>query len=130
WEPQLTTWGASEIAARLADTAEGWRSWSAIHQAYEGPWRELVHHSGRVLQALTFAPSGAIVAAPTTSLPETIGGGRNWDYRYTWVRDASLTMQALWVAASTGEANKFFTFLADAACPGLPRDANLQIMFG
>jgi GH15 family glucan-1,4-alpha-glucosidase len=68
-----------------------------------------------VLQALTFAPTGAIVAAPTTSLPETVGGGRNWDYRYTWVRDASLTMKALWVAACPDEANKFFTFLAYAA---------------
>jgi alpha,alpha-trehalase len=64
-----------------------------------GPWRELVHHSGRVLQALTFEPTGAIVAAATTSLPEVVGGERNWDYRYTWVRDASLTMEALWVAA-------------------------------
>jgi len=52
----------------------GWRSWSAIHQTYEGPWRDLVHHSGRVLQALTFQPTGGIVAAPTTPLPETIGG--------------------------------------------------------
>ena len=120
----------TEITGRLADTMEGWRSWSAIHQNYEGPWRELVHHSGRVLQAMTFAPTGAIVAAPTTSLPETVGGGRNWDYRYTWVRDASLTMEALWVAACPDEANKFFAFLANAAGSGLPRDADLQIMFG
>jgi len=83
-----------------------------------------------VLQALTFAPTGAIVAAPTTSLPETVGGGRNWDYRYTWVRDASLTMEALWVAACPDEANKFFTFLADAAASQLHRGLDLQIMFG
>src|SRR5438552_3239706 len=113
-----------------ADTAEGWRSWSAIHQTYEGPWRDLVHHSGRVLQALTFAPTGAIVAAPTTSLPETVGGERNWDYRYTWVRDASLTMEALWVAACPDEADKFFGFLADAAASQLQRGVDLQIMFG
>jgi alpha,alpha-trehalase len=130
WEPPLVTWGADEIAARLEDTLAGWRSWSAIHQTYEGPWRELVHHSGRVLQALTFAPTGAIVAAPTTSLPETIGGGRNWDYRYTWVRDACLTMEALWVAACPDEANKFFAFLADAAASQLRRGIDLQIMFG
>ena len=110
--------------------SEGWRSWSAIHQTYEGPWRDLVHHSGRVLQALTFAPTGAIVAAPTTSLPETVGGERNWDYRYTWVRDASLTMEALWVAACPDEADKFFGFLADAAASQLQRGADLQIMFG
>jgi len=130
WEPPLAAWTADEIAARLADTVEGWRSWSAIHQTYEGPWRDLVHHSGRVLQALTFAPTGAIVAAPTTSLPETVGGERNWDYRYTWVRDASLTMEALWVAACPDEAGKFFGFLADAAASQLQRGVDLQIMFG
>ncbi|HEX6452340.1 MAG TPA: glycoside hydrolase family 15 protein [Trebonia sp.] len=129
-EPPLPAWDGEAIAARLEDTLEGWRSWSAIHQTYEGPWRDLVHHSGRVLQALTFAPTGAIVAAPTTSLPETVGGGRNWDYRYTWVRDACLTMEALWVAACPDEANKFFTFLADAAASQLHRGLDLQIMFG
>jgi GH15 family glucan-1,4-alpha-glucosidase len=130
WDQPLAAWAPGEIVARLADTAEGWRSWSAIHQTYEGPWRDLVHHSGRVLQALTFAPTGAIVAAPTTSLPETVGGERNWDYRYTWVRDASLTMEALWVAACPDEADKFFGFLADAAASQLQRGVDLQIMFG
>jgi alpha,alpha-trehalase len=128
--PALVPWTTEEISGRLADTVEGWRSWSAIHQNYEGPWRELVRHSGRVLQAMTFAPTGAIVAAPTTSLPESVGGERNWDYRYTWVRDASLTMEALWVAACPDEANKFFTFLANAAGSGMAPDADLQIMFG
>ncbi|HWM99878.1 MAG TPA: glycoside hydrolase family 15 protein, partial [Streptosporangiaceae bacterium] len=128
-DPQLAPWTADEITARLDDTVEGWRSWSAIHQNYEGPWQELVRHSGRVLQALTFEPTGAIIAAPTTSLPETIGGERNWDYRYAWVRDASLTIEALWVAACPDEANKFFAFLADAASQqGHAMD--LQIMFG
>jgi GH15 family glucan-1,4-alpha-glucosidase len=129
-DPPVAPWTAAEISDRLDDTAEGWRSWSAIHQNYEGPWRELVRHSGRVLQALTFAPTGAIVAAPTTSLPEAVGGERNWDYRYTWVRDASLTMEALWVAACPDEANKFFNFLADAAASQLEGGADLQIMFG
>src|SRR6202035_375956 len=128
--PPRAPWTAEEITDRLDDTVEGWRSWSAIHQNYEGPWRELVHHSGRVLQALTFAPTGAIVAAATTSLAETVGGARNWDYRYTWVRDASLTMEALWVAACPDEANKFFAFLANAAGSALPREDHLQIMFG
>jgi GH15 family glucan-1,4-alpha-glucosidase len=82
-------WDQAQIADHLADTLAGWRSWSAIHQQYEGPWRELVHHSGRVLQALTFRRTGAIVAAPTTSLPEAAGGERNWDYRYTWVDPTS-----------------------------------------
>jgi GH15 family glucan-1,4-alpha-glucosidase len=129
-EPPLAAWDGGEIVARLEDTLEGWRSWSAIHQTYEGPWRDLVRHSGRVLQALTFAPTGAIVAAPTTSLPETVGGERNWDYRYSWVRDACLTMEALWVAACPDEANKFFAFLAVAAASQLQRGMDLQIMFG
>jgi GH15 family glucan-1,4-alpha-glucosidase len=128
--PPLAAWTAEEITARLDDAVAGWRSWSAHHQSYEGPWRELVHHSGRVLQALTFEPTGAIVAAPTTSLPEAVGGDRNWDYRYTWVRDASLTMEALWVAACPDEASKFFAFLADAAAGQLQDGADLQIMFG
>jgi GH15 family glucan-1,4-alpha-glucosidase len=122
-------WDQRELAARLEDTIAAWRSWSALHQAYDGPWRELVHHSGRVLQALSFQPSGAIVAAATTSLPEGAGGERNWDYRYTWVRDASLTMEALWVAACPDEAEEFFSFLTTAA-PSLREDKALQIMFG
>jgi alpha,alpha-trehalase len=128
--PPLKPWSTDDINARLDDTVEGWRSWSAIHQKYQGPWRDLVLHSGRVLQALTFARTGAIVAAPTTSLPETIGGERNWDYRYTWVRDASLTMQALWVAACPDEATNFFVFLADAAASDMSKGSDLQIMFG
>ena len=130
WEQPPRVWSQEEIAGRLDDTVAGWRSWSAMHQSYEGPWRELVHHSGRVLQALTFQPTGAIVAAATTSLPETVGGERNWDYRYTWVRDASLTMEALWVAACPDEADKFFGFLAGAAASQLHRGTDLQIMFG
>ncbi len=129
-DPPPALLAADEISDRLEDTMRAWRSWSALHQNYDGPWRELVHHSGRVLQALTYQPTGAIVAAPTTSLPETVGGERNWDYRYTWVRDASLTMEALWVAACPDEAGKFFAFLADAAASQLRRAMDLQIMFG
>jgi alpha,alpha-trehalase len=128
--PPPRPWTADQVAARLDDTVEGWRSWSAIHQTYQGPWRELVHHSGRVLEALTFAPTGAIVAAPTTSLPESVGGARNWDYRYAWVRDSSLTLKALWVAACPDEAHEFFDFLAEAAAPQLDAGMDLQIMFG
>ncbi len=128
--PPLEPLTAADILARLDDAVTSWQSWSALHQSYEGPWRELVHHSGRVLQALTFARTGAIVAAPTTSLPETVGGERNWDYRYTWVRDASLTMEALWVAACPTEAGLFFVFLADAAATLPQSGADLQIMFG
>ncbi|MBT2551337.1 glycoside hydrolase family 15 protein [Arthrobacter sp. ISL-65] len=78
---------------------------------------------------MTYFPTGAIVAAPTTSLPEAVGGSRNWDYRYTWIRDASMTLQALWVAACPDEAGKFFQFLATAVASQLPA-GDLQIMYG
>jgi GH15 family glucan-1,4-alpha-glucosidase len=124
------SWPAEEIEQRLEETVAAWRSWTTMHQRYEGPWRELVHLSGRVLQALTYQPTGAIVAAPTTSLPETVGGERNWDYRYSWVRDASLTLEALWIAACPDEARAFFDFLARAALPQLHQEGHLQVMFG
>jgi GH15 family glucan-1,4-alpha-glucosidase len=123
-------WPQSEIAARLDDTVSAWHSWSEIHQAYVGPWRDLVHHSGRVLQALSFQPTGAICAAATTSLPETVGGARNWDYRYAWVRDASFTVEALWVAACPDEANEFFDYMTASAAGSLEQGDDLQIMFG
>jgi GH15 family glucan-1,4-alpha-glucosidase len=123
-------WDQSALDARLAGTVEAWRSWSDLHQKYDGPWRDLVHHSGRVLQALTFQPSGAIVAAATTSLPEAVGGERNWDYRYAWVRDASFTMAALWVAACPDEVSNFFAFMTTAAAAAVGPGRPLQIMFG
>ena len=126
--PQL--WSGDEIAERFDETAEAWRTWSALHQSYDGPWRDAVQASGRILYALTYFPTGAMVAAPTTSLPETPGGTRNWDYRYAWVRDASFTLQALWVAACPDEAEKFFDYLAGAAASQARRGADLQIMFG
>ncbi len=130
WEEPAHVWSQTAIANRFADTVAGWRTWSAMHQRYAGPWRELVHHSGRVLQALTFRPTGAIVAAPTTSLPETPGGSRNWDYRYTWIRDASFTLDALWVAACPDEARWFFDWMAGAVAAqigqGADADADLQ----
>ncbi|MBD0283670.1 MAG: glycoside hydrolase family 15 protein, partial [Thermoleophilaceae bacterium] len=86
---------AERVAARVADTVEAWRSWESEHDIYEGPHRALVRLSSRVLKGLTYRPTGAIVAAPTTSLPETVGGERNWDYRFSWIRDSSLTIEAL-----------------------------------
>jgi GH15 family glucan-1,4-alpha-glucosidase len=83
-----------------------------------------------VLYGLTYFPTGAIVAAPTTSLPEAPGRSRNWDYRYTWVRDASFTLEALWVAACPHEANRFFDYLADAAATHVAGGGDMQIMFG
>jgi len=130
WEQQPAVWDQDQIKSRMDDTILGWQTWSGIHQSYEGPWRDLVHTSGRVLQALTYQPTGAIVAAPTTSLPEEVGGERNWDYRYAWVRDSSLTLEALWVAACPDEATDFFSFMAGASASQLRRGSDLQIMFG
>ena len=123
-------WSESELAATVNASVADWQSWSDIHQTYDGPWRDLVWTSGRVLQGLSFQPSGAIVAAATTSLPEVVGGERNWDYRYSWVRDASFTMQALWVAACPDEASNFFEFMTTAAASSIGPHMGLQIMFG
>ena len=127
---KASVWSQTDISARVDDTVSAWESWSDLHQAYVGPWRDLVHHSGRVLQALSFSPTGAISAAATTSLPETVGGARNWDYRYAWVRDASFTIEALWVAACPDEANQFFDYVTTSAASTLDRGDDLQIMFG
>ena len=123
-------WTEQEIAERLRETIAAWQSWSSHHQRYDGPWPELVKGSGVVLQGLTYQPTGAIVAAATTSLPEVVGGERNWDYRYTWIRDASLTLEALWVAACPDEAIQFFDFVSGAAVGQLHEVGDLQIMFG
>ncbi len=130
WEKALEVYTQAAITDYLHDTVVGWGTWSDLHQKYEGPWKDLVHHSGRVLQALTFRPTGAIVAAPTTSLPESIGGERNWDYRYTWIRDASFTLDALWIAACPDEAHWFFSWMAGAVATQIRRGVDIQIMFG
>ena len=128
--PTSPVWNARQIRRRLAATETTWKSWSTMHQHYEGPLADMVHHSGVVLQGLTYARSGAMVAAATTSLPEGVGSGRTWDYRYTWVRDASLTMQGLFIAACPDEVEAFFDFVAQAAATQLERGVHLQIMFG
>lgn len=129
WASPPPTWSTERVGEWIDGTLHGWSSWSSLHQRYEGPRADLVHHSGRVLRALTYAPTGAVVAAPTTSLPEEIGGERNWDYRFTWVRDASLTLASLWVAACPDEIARFFEFFVTAA--GGRRDGGdpLQILY-
>ena len=120
---------AGEVRARIEDTVEAWRSWEAEHDVYQGPHRDLVRHSARMLKGLTYRPTGAIVAAPTTSLPETVGGERNWDYRFSWIRDSSLTLEALYIGACPDEAEEFVSFMTSAA-GGRAGEGSLQIMYG
>jgi GH15 family glucan-1,4-alpha-glucosidase len=116
-----------DVRDPLGDTVEGWRSWANLH-TYPGCYPELVRHNALVLQGLTYQPSGAVVAAATTSLPERIGGDRNYDYRYAWLRDFSLTLRALWVAACPDEANRLFGWVASAV--GQVDGEPVPIMFG
>lgn len=130
WQDPPRSWDPDRIGDRLADTVTAWRSWSGEHQRFKGRWSDQVRLAGIVLQGLTFQPTGAIVAAATTSLPEAPGGGRNWDYRYGWIRDASLTMDALWIAACPDEAGDFLDWLVGAASGQLRGGRPLQIMYG
>jgi GH15 family glucan-1,4-alpha-glucosidase len=132
--PFVMTYGPSHLPVTapidpieaLADTEEFWAEWSG-RCTYEGEHRDLVMRSLITLKALTFAPSGGIVAAPTTSLPEKLGGARNWDYRFCWLRDATFTLFALMNSGYTAEAAAWHDWLLRAAA-GNP--ASMQIMYG
>ncbi len=115
--------------AALRDTVAGWQSWERLHQGYQGPYREQVRRSGLVLQALTYQPTGAVIAAPTTSLPEEVGGQANWDYRFAWLRDGSFTLNALWVAACPDEAHRFFDWMA-SSLGSMSAEDHVPIMLG
>jgi GH15 family glucan-1,4-alpha-glucosidase len=132
--PFVLTWHPSHLraprpldaAAALNSTESWWRDWSS-RATYEGKWREQVERSLIVLKALTYAPTGGIVAAPTTSLPEQLGGVRNWDYRYCWLRDATFSLEALLTAGYTDEARAWRDWLLRAVA-GSPQE--MQIMYG
>ncbi len=109
----------------LRDTRHRWREWSHRLE-YDGPWRHHVLRSALTMKLLTYAPTGAMVAAPTTSLPEWIGGTRNWDYRYAWARDAALAVRANNLLGFRSEARDFFHFLRDTVDP----EAGLKVMYG
>jgi GH15 family glucan-1,4-alpha-glucosidase len=132
--PFVLTYGPSHLpvpvpidpAQALRDTETFWADWCS-HCTYEGEHRDLVMRSLIALKALTYAPTGGIVAAPTTSLPEKLGGARNWDYRFCWLRDATFTLLALMNSGYTAEASAWHNWLLRAVA-GSP--ANMQIMYG
>ncbi|HWX43975.1 MAG TPA: glycoside hydrolase family 15 protein [Solirubrobacteraceae bacterium] len=113
--------------ARLATTGRYWREWLGRARLPDHRWREPIQRSALAIKGLTYMPTGATVAALTTSLPETPGGERNWDYRYTWLRDSTFTLQALHYLNLDWEAEEFMQFVADLECNG---DGGLQIMYG
>jgi GH15 family glucan-1,4-alpha-glucosidase len=128
----VLSWNTSEPESLLAyrpfealrNTRNRWREWVRGLE-YDGPWRHHVIRSGLLLKLLMYAPTGAMVAAPTTSLPEWLGGRRNWDYRYTWTRDTAMAVRAANLLGCTTEAREFFHFVRDT----LERDSELQIMY-
>ncbi len=112
----------------LRETVDYWRRWLS-HCTYRGRWREMVYRSALALKLMTYEPTGAIVASPTCSLPEGIGGERNWDYRYTWIRDAAFTLYGFLRIGFTEEAAQFMRWLEER-CLELNPDGSLQIMYG
>ena len=119
-----------EAQAEFEHTVQYWLDWIA-QSTYTGRWRETVNRSALVLKLLTYAPTGAIVAAPTTSLPELLGGSRNWDYRYTWIRDSSFTLYALMRLGFADEATAFSQFVVDRFRNASSNGSGpLQVMYG
>ena len=117
-----------EEEERFGQTVEYWRRWLS-KCTYTGRWREMLHRSALALKLLTYQPTGAIVAAATCSLPETLGGERNWDYRYTWIRDAAFTLYGLLRIGFTEEAAQFMRWL-EVRCRNSNTDGSIQLMYG
>ena len=126
--PSMGAFSLDREQEMLDTTLRYWRRWVA-QCTYEGRWREVVYRSALALKLMTFAPTGAMVAAPTTSLPESIGGVRNWDYRYTWLRDAAFTVYAFLRIGFTDEAEAFMDWIHDR-CRACNPGESLQIMYG
>ena len=125
--PDILCPAEQEIEAQFEHTVAYWQRWLA-KSTYTGRWREIVNRSALALKLLTFEPTGAVVAAPTCSLPESLGGGRNWDYRYTWIRDAAFTLYGLLRIGFTEEAGQFMRWI-EARCHELEPDGSLQVMY-
>ena len=126
WSEHPPPYTYEEAYERLVWTAHHWQHWLARGRFPDHPWRGYLQRSALTLKGLTFGPTGALVAAATTSLPETPGGERNWDYRYSWIRDSTFALWALYTLGFDWEANDFFWFIADVA----ERSEDLQVMYG
>jgi len=132
------SWGADRVpgswdeAAAARDTTIGyWRDWLSAGTLPDHPWRPYLERSALTLKGLSYAPTGAIMAASTTSLPETPGGARNWDYRYTWIRDSAFMLRSLYRLGFRWEAIEYFAFIIDALASGdSSTELDLQIMYG
>jgi GH15 family glucan-1,4-alpha-glucosidase len=127
WSKHAPPAGFEEASQRMMRTEEFWRQWLNHGLFPDHPWRVYLQRSALTLKGLTYAPTGAMMAAATTSLPETPGGERNWDYRYSWIRDSTFMLWGLYTLGFDWEANDFFYFVAEAAAQG---DQDLQIMYG
>ncbi len=132
------SWGGSdspasqdEARSALNTTVSYWRDWLSAAKIADHPWKPYIDRSALTLKALSYAPTGAIMAAATTSLPETPGGARNWDYRFTWIRDSAFMLRSLYRLGFDWEAIEYFGFIIDAVSGGdLDRKFQLQIMYG
>ncbi len=127
------SWGSLEPPRTYADAAEKmwqttefWRNWITQGEFPDHPWRDKLQRSALTLKGLTYSPTGALLAAATTSLPETPGGERNWDYRYAWVRDSTFALWGLYTLGLDREANDFYAFIADACAD----DRDIQVLYG
>ena len=127
WSEHPAPRSYEEAYERLVWTAHHWQHWLDRGDFPDHPWRSDLQRSALTLKGLTYAPTGAIVAAATTSLPETPGGERNWDYRFSWIRDSTFALWGLYTLGFDWEANDFFYFVADVAEAA---EGGLQIMYG
>jgi alpha,alpha-trehalase len=127
WTDHTMPANYEEAVGYLARTQRFWQEWLKHGTFPDHPWRTYLQRSALTLKGLTYAPSGALIAASTTSLPEAPGGDRNWDYRYSWIRDSTFTLWALYSLGFEEEANDFFYFVADMA---EAEEGQLQIMYG
>jgi len=126
WSEHPAPQDYDEAHDRLVWTAHHWQNWLARGTFPDHPWRSYLERSALTLKGLTYSPTGALIAAATTSLPETPGGERNWDYRFSWIRDSTFTLWGLYTLGFDWEANDFFYFIADVAAG----EDDLQIMYG